>query len=435
MKTATVTNWDRTQSWTPEALHEPNSEAEVAEVVRRAAGDKRRIKALGSALSWSDAIDMPGQAIRFPRMARVLDVDRRARTVRVQAGAPLFVVNDELAHHGLSFDNFGSIVIQTAAGYIGTASHGTGGKTPILSSYVSGLRLVDGVGEIHELDSEHEPELFSAARAGLGCLGVVTEVTFRCVESFRLEEELELVEFDRLLADLDRLVEDNDYLKLWWLPYSKKVQVYKFNRTERPGRSFGFTEIIDQSGLSSKAFAGLLALSRRYPTIIPAMHELVQRIQFSPHKRYDRSDRIIRYAGTIPRHQETEYAIDRKRAAEAIDRTRQLVEAASYRVNFPMEVRFVAADDVPMSPAYQRDSCYIGAYVSSLDWAPAYFAEFQDLMRDYQGRPHWGKTFHRTAGELRALYPQYDQFASLRRQLDPEGVFRNHFVDRVFPEA
>ncbi|MBW2527100.1 MAG: FAD-binding protein [Deltaproteobacteria bacterium] len=434
MRTATVTNWDRTQSWTPEALHEPTGEAELVAAVRRARDEGRRIKPLGSALSWSDCIDMPGRAIRFSAMDRVLEVNPDARTVRVQAGAPLHVVNDELAYHGLSFDNFGSIVIQTAAGYIGTASHGTGLRTPTLSSYVTRLRLIDGAGEMHELCADHEPALFSAARASLGCLGVITEITFRCVEAFRLEEELELVEFDRLLADLDQLVESNDYLKLWWLPYAKRVQVYKFNRTDRPGRSYGLTELIDQSGLSSYAFTGLLALSRRYPTIIPRMHELVQRVQFTPHRRFDRSDRIIRYAGTIPRHQETEYAIPVERAAEAIERTRRMVEAASYRVNFPMEVRFVAADDVPMSPAYGRDSCYLGAYVSSLEWAPRYFAEFEELMLDYDGRPHWGKTFHRTAAQLRALYPQYDDFAALRHRVDPDGIFRNRFVDRVFPE-
>jgi L-gulonolactone oxidase len=97
-----------------------------------------------------------------------------------------------------------------------------------------------------------------------------------------------------------------------------------------------------------------------------------------------------------------------------------------------MEVRFVAADDIPMSPACGRDSCYIGAYVSSLKWAPHYFKDFETLMQDYQGRPHWGKTFTRTRAELRALYPAYDDFDRLRQRCDPQGLFRNSFVDRVF---
>jgi L-gulonolactone oxidase len=365
-------------------------------------------------------------------MASLLHVDRENHTVRMQAGMRLCDANDEMAKHGLAFDNFGSIVIQTVGGYLGTGSHGTGGRTPILSSYVTGLRMVDGKGEVHELDTTHEPELFSASRVSLGCLGVITEVTLRCVDAFRLEERLDLIEFDSLLSDLDHIVESNEYCKLWWLPYTDKVQVYTFNRTSRSGRSRGFNEMLDETGVSSRVFTGLIRASRRWPFIIPRMHEFVQRVQFRPHTRFDRSDRIIRYAGTIPLHQETEYAIDRKHAAEAIDRTRRMVEVASYRVNFPLEVRFVAGDDIPMSPCFGRDSCYIGAYVSSLDWAPGYFAEFQDLMRDYGGRPHWGKTFHRTADELRELYPRYDEFNRLRKECDPHGIFRNRFVERVF---
>ena len=138
----------------------------------------------------------------------------------------------------------------------------------------------------------------------------------------------------------------------------------------------------------------------------------------------------------IPIHNESEYAIPRENAAKAIDQVSRIVNASppEYRVNFPLEVRFVPGDDIPMSPASGSDSCYIGAYVASLKWAPAYFAEFEELMRDYQGRPHWGKSFTRSGQELRDLYPAYETFNRLRQSCDPQGLFRNSFVDRVFPD-
>ena len=105
---------------------------------------------------------------------------------------------------------------------------------------------------------------------------------------------------------------------------------------------------------------------------------------------------------------------------------------AAYHVNFPLEVRFVAADDIPMSPASGRDSCYLGAYIASETWAVPYFADFENLMTDYAGRPHWGKTFTRTHRQMRQLYPEYDRFDALRRAADPAGVFHNRFVERVF---
>lgn len=428
-------NWDGTLSWRPERCHQPSTETEIQQIVRAAVEQGRRVKAVGSSLSWSDIADIPEAVITLEKMNRVFELNREQHTVRVQAGALLSDVNEQLAANGLAFDNFGSIVLQTAGGYTGSGTHGTGGRTRILSADIIEMRLVDGTGQLRVLSADDDPALFSAARVHLGALGVVTELTFRCVQAFDLEERLELMAFDDALSDLERLVSENDYLKLWWLPYSDQIQVYRFNRTSKQRTSFSITEWLDTSGFSSKVFTGLLALSRRTPRVIPKLHRAIQAIQFKPHTRVDRSDKIIRYAGTIPKHQEMEYAIPRERAAEAIERVRQAVlNAASYRVNFPLEVRFTAADDIPMSPTTGRDSCWIGAYVASLDWAPRYFAEFEELMLDFGGRPHWGKTFMRTAGQLRDLYPHYDDFNAQRKACDPHGIFRNRFVDRVFAD-
>jgi L-gulonolactone oxidase len=293
---------------------------------------------------------------------------------------------------------------------------------------------VDGHGEIHDLAVDREPELFAAARVNLGCLGAVTEITFRCVEAFDLEEQLELVEFDTALTELDNYLKDNDYCKLWWLPYTDKIQVYKFNKSTRPRGGFGFTGFMDRTGLSGHLFTGLMQLGRAVPAAIPMLHHAVQKIHFHPRRRVDRSDKVIKVSNVIPKHQETEYAIPLNQAARAIDETRKLVLKAGYRVNFPLEVRFVAADDIPMSPANGRDSCYIGAYVGSLDWSPPYFTEFEGLMRDFDGRPHWGKTFSLDHNELKTLYPAYENFNQLRQKCDPLGLFRNSFVNRVFPD-
>lgn len=434
MSSKVIRNWDGTQSWRPEAIHCPQNEEQIAGLIRRAAENRKRVKAVGGALSWSDIIDMPQIAIRFDKMAEVLEVDRDNDSIRLQPGARLAHVNELLAKHGLAFDNFGSIVLQTAAGYIGTGTHGTGAKTPILSTTITKIRMIDGLGEVHELDAEHEPQLFSAARVNLGCLGVVTEITFSCVDAFDLEERLELVDFDTALANLDTYLNDNDYCKLWWLAYTDKIQVYTFNKTARPRGGFGFTGFMDRSGLSGLFFVGLMGLGRALPGAIPFLHNTVQKIHFHPRRRVDRSDRVIKVSSSIPNHQETEYAIPIDKAAQAIDETRRLILKANFRVNFPMEVRFVAADDIPMSPASGRDSCYIGAYVGSLKWAPPYFKEFEALMSNYEGRPHWGKSFSIPHTHIRSLYPAYDEFNRLRRGCDPYNLFRNSFVDRVFPD-
>ena len=91
-------------------------------------------------------------------------------------------------------------------------------------------------------------------------------------------------------------------------------------------------------------------------------------------------------------------------------------------------------DNIPMSPATGRNSCYLGAYVASTKWTGPYHQDFEELMREYEGRPHWGKLFSRTPRDFAELYPQYRQFDAFRRERDPNGIFRNVFVERVFGE-
>lgn len=115
MSSRKIRNWDGTQSWEPEAIHYPRDEKEIVELIKGAAEDRKCIKAVGRALSWSDIIDMPEMAIRFDKMDEVLEVDRDNRRIRLQAGTRLKNVNEILAKHGLAFDNFGSIILQTDA--------------------------------------------------------------------------------------------------------------------------------------------------------------------------------------------------------------------------------------------------------------------------------------------------------------------------------
>ncbi len=433
MKPRIIQNWDRTQSWEPETIYVPKDEDGIVAVIQRAIEAKKRVKVIGSALSWSDVIDQPAISVLCDNMTKVLHVDRDNRQIRLQAGARLNQINDVLAENGLAFDNFGSIVTQTAAGYIATGSHGTGAKTQMLSAHVDSIRMIDGLGEAHDLDAAHEPELFSAACVNLGCLGIITEIAFRCVEAFDIEERLELVDFDTVLADLGDYVKDNDYCKLWWLPYTEKVQVYLFNRTTKRYSGLDLPRFMDHTGLSGMLFNILIGLGKVYPKAIPLIHETVQRIHFHPHSRVDRSDKIIRVSSSIPIHQETEYAIPIELAPQAINEARRLILRSRHKANFPMEVRFVAADNIQLSPANGRDSCFIGPYVSSRKWAPPLFTEFEELICDYAGRPHWGKSFSLTPEKLQGLYPAYESFNQLRKRCDPHGLFRNSFVDRVFP--
>jgi L-gulonolactone oxidase len=128
---------------------------------------------------------------------------------------------------------------------------------------------------------------------------------------------------------------------------------------------------------------------------------------------------------------ETEYAIPREAIHEALARVRTLTETHARHVTFPLEIRFAAADDIPLSTASGRDSAYIAAHVYRGQPYQAYFDAFEAVMSDYGGRPHWGKMHSLTAGQLRSRYPRFGQFLAVRDRADPAGTFRNLYLDRV----
>jgi hypothetical protein len=133
-----------------------------------------------------------------------------------------------------------------------------------------------------------------------------------------------------------------------------------------------------------------------------------------------------------PAHGEIEYGLSLADGIEAFARLEHLVRTGSYRIGFIQELRFAAADDIWLSPAYQRDTCWLGAYSHGIRSDDPYSRAAEQVLQQCHGRPHWGKTFTADRDYLGAVFPRLADFDALRRRLDPAGVLRNDFTDRVF---
>ena len=97
-------------------------------------------------------------------------------------------------------------------------------------------------------------------------------------------------------------------------------------------------------------------------------------------------------------------------------------------VTFPVEVRFIGADDVWLSTAYERDNAYVAVHqYHRMDPRPL-FAAFESIVAEHEGRPHWGKVHTLGAERLRELYPRFDDFREVRERLDPGHLFTNDHV-------
>jgi L-gulonolactone oxidase len=126
-----------------------------------------------------------------------------------------------------------------------------------------------------------------------------------------------------------------------------------------------------------------------------------------------------------------EYAIPRDDIPEALNRVRRLVDEAGIQLSFPVEVRVVAPDDIPLSTAHGRATGYIAVHVYQGTPYDAYFQGVERIMDSYGGRPHWGKMHFQRAETLAERYPRWDEFQAVRRRLDPEGRFTNQYLERV----
>ena len=120
---------------------------------------------------------------------RVLEVDKEAGTVRVEAGARVSQVVDELKPHGLTLQNYASIREQQLGGFIQVGAHGTGAAIPPVDEQVIAFKLVTPAMGTIDVTRESHPELFDMARVGLGALGVIAEMTLQCVPAHKLVEE------------------------------------------------------------------------------------------------------------------------------------------------------------------------------------------------------------------------------------------------------
>jgi FAD/FMN-containing dehydrogenase len=424
----TVSNWSRTHHCTPTRIAHPRDEQELLTLVREARAVGTTVKVVGARHSWSDIAMTNQTLVSLDAMQQLIAIDETLGHARAQAGIRIHQLNTQLHARGLALPIVGSVTEQSLAGVMSTGTHGSSLVHGNIPSFVVGARLITGGGELLVLDAHHP--LLPAVRVGLGALGILTEITIRVVPAFRLCETSETIDFSTAVANVQDIARSAEFVKLWWLPHTEGVIVFRYERTDRPGEVSKLGRWLDQHVMNDCVFRLLLALGGRFPGITPTCNRAVGRTYFKPRTSIGRSDLMLSLV-MPPRHREVEYAMPLEHTAEAMLRTRALIETLGVRVNFLSEVRFVKGDDAWMSPAGGRDTCQLGAYMAAAPGIDAYFSGFEQAMSQLGGRPHWGKEFTVAGQALREMYPRTQQFVELASELDPDKVLRNAFLDRV----
>lgn len=422
-------NWGGNQMCAPAEVASPASAGELSALVARAASAGLKVRAVGSGHSFTDAACTSGVQVRFDRLAGVRHVDTEHARVTVGAGTTIAALNEELASAGLALPNLGDIGYQTVSGAISTSTHGTGLRYASIAAQVVGMELVAGDGKVVRASERENPDILAAARVGVGAAGLLSEVTLQCVPAFNLHAHEAPMRVDEVLSRLEELVTGNEHFEFYWVPHTRWALTKANNRTGEarrgPGAARAFYERVL---LENVAFGAACRVGRWRPSLIPRLARAVPSTGVTDF--VDRSDKVF----TSPRYVhfcEMEYSLPFEAAAPALRSLMAMVEERGLLVSFPVEVRFLGPDDIPLSTSTGRDNAYIAVHMYRGTPYDQYFRAVEDIMWDMGGRPHWGKLHYKDAAGLSGRYPQWSVFQDVRRRLDPAGVFANPYTDRV----
>jgi FAD-linked oxidoreductase len=423
-------NFSGDQRCLPARIEQLANRAELIESVKLAGEAGWTVRAVGSGHSFTDVACTGGVMLELDRLNRILDVDAEAGLVKVESGIGLRELSESIWGYGMALENLGDIDKQTISGAVSTATHGTGSRFRNLSSQIEAMELVLPDGSLLEVSAESEPELLGAVRVGLGALGIIATVTLGTVPAFTIRRVDSPLPLDETLERLDDLADGSDHFEFYVFPYTTTALMRQSQRTDDPPEPRNrVLEYGQEIVLENWAMGTIARLGRRIPSRIPRLNRFISS-QLGKSVKVDRSYRVFASQRRI-RFTEMEYAIPRRHAVEAVRAVLDAAESASPPVGFPIEVRFVAGDEAWLSPTHERDACYIAVHqYQGMAWE-SYFRSVEAIMDGYGGRPHWGKRHFQTAATVAERYPRWEDFRAARARLDPDGRFRNHYLDRV----
>lgn len=428
-------NWGRSASVKPQRIEFPRNVEAVQRAVIAAAAKGMRVKAVGAGHSFTGIAVAPGVLLDLTDLTGLVDADRETGRVTLLAGTRLHQIPELLAPYGLAMENLGDIDRQSISGAISTGTHGTGERFGGIATQVVGARLVTASGDILTVSKTENGDLLPAVALGLGALGVLVEVTIQCVPAYVLHAVERPENLGEVFDALDERVSAVDHFELYWFPHTDRALTKTNTRMPESAPRHPLSPVgkwVDDTLVGSGLHQVAVSVARTVPATIPSINRLSAKV-WGDREFTDASARVFATNRSV-RFREMEYAVPVENVRSAFDGMRKVIDDNGWRISFPVEVRFAAADDVWMSTAHGRASGYIAVHRYWREDPTEYFQAVEEVMVAHGGRPHWGKMHTLDAARLRERYPRFEDFTALRDRLDPDRMFQNAYLERVLGE-
>ena len=420
----TVQNWSGNYTFGAARWHRPETIEQVREVVAGC----RKVRVIGSRHSFNGIADSAEDIVSLERCQPFMALDRERQTVTVNGGARYGELGRWLQGEGWALHNLASLPHISVAGACATATHGSGDGNGNLATAVLGMELVTAEGEVVGLAREDAGDAFEGAVVGLGGLGVVTKLTLAVQPAFDMRQDVyENLPMGQLEAHFDEITASGYSVSLFTDWQRARVNQVWVKRRVTGGEAFD---------RGAEFFGATRAASDRHPIDGISAESCTEQMG-APGAWHERLPHFrLEFQPSSGEELQSEYFVPREQAVAAIRAIEGLREQVAPLLLIS-EVRTIAADGLWMSPCFERASVALH-FTWKKDW-PAVrrlLPVIEGALAPFEARPHWGKLFTMAPERLRALYPRLEDFKALLGRYDPQGKFRNAFLDRyIFAEG
>jgi len=407
-------NWAGNYQYKAKNLLEPKTTEELQVLVRKLSGQK----ALGSRHCFNNIADSPENQISTKYFNKMLGIDEEAMTVTVESGARYGEFAPELHKKGYALHNLASLPHISVAGAAATATHGSGVGNGNLSSAVKAIEIVNGNGELVTL-KEGDPDFYGAV-VGLGALGIVTKVTLAIQPTYDVRQDV----FQNLpLASLEK-----DFDAIMSAGYS--VSLFTDWQDQLVSQVWIKRRMDEEMTDACTEFYGATAAERNLHPITRLSAENCTEQLGKPGPWYDRLPHFkMGFTPSSGEELQAEFFVPMENAVDAIlalEKKGDLI----YPQLMITEIRTIAADEFWMSPCYKQQSVAIHfTWKQNPEKVGELIPMIEAELAPFGGKPHWGKLFSLDPAVLHSRYQKWPDFVQLAKRYDPDGKFRNEYLD------
>jgi FAD/FMN-containing dehydrogenase len=419
--TRSITTYEDVWKFKPRYVVESPSIDDIRLAVAEASSSGLRVRAIGAGSSWASHVVSEDVCVSLRGLNQIHNIDLANKTVTVDAGVRLGDLSRALADKHLSLPSLSFFPDVTIGGAVATATHGTSPNWGTLSDFVRSMHVVLASGEVKKFGPESSPEELRAARVAIGMLGVIVRLKLQAVDIPWVRYSELAIDLATLRAQLPSILSRYEHVWAHWTLGEDQVRVQCLESRASKAEGFHRYNAIWQP--SSRIVVKLL---NKCGSSTSSLLQIRDRYLSSTKSARSQGTSALKPNGSHGKvFMSMQYGVPSTHMEMAIDRIRNS-DFAAQNPGRVVEFKFVHGEDL----SYLGPNCEGDAVCFNLWWLVDettkmnVFDAFEATMQGINAKPHWGK-FHRppSVEYMRAAYPQWANFESVRKKFDPNNTF------------